>query len=134
MVTSVRSQKSYDHRFKKFVVGCDVTFSNSMIEAWWRMLKHNWLYLNTLDNIEAVRKLTDFYVQQHNQVIPHSAFKDQTPDEVYLGKDGTVVEELISARQAARTARQAANRAMSCSKCKPEAELVQLTGPLANTG
>jgi len=33
----------------------DVTFSNSMIEAWWRTLKHPWLYLNTLDSVAAVR-------------------------------------------------------------------------------
>jgi len=26
----------------------DVTFSNSKIEAWWRSLKHQWLYLNPL--------------------------------------------------------------------------------------
>lgn len=26
----------------------DVTFSNSKIEAWWRSLKHQWLYLNQL--------------------------------------------------------------------------------------
>jgi len=29
----------------------EVTFSNSMIEAFWRSLKHAWLYLHSLDNI-----------------------------------------------------------------------------------
>jgi hypothetical protein len=27
----------------------EITYSNSMIESWWRALKHQWLYLNTLD-------------------------------------------------------------------------------------
>ena len=44
--------------------------SSSMIEAWWRVFKHQWLYLNTLDSIATVRKLIGFYVDQHNTVDP----------------------------------------------------------------
>ena len=64
----------------------DVTFSNSMIEAWWRTLKHQWLFLNTLDSVESVRRLTALYVEAHNTAIPHSAFRGQTPDEMYYGR------------------------------------------------
>jgi len=32
----------------------EITFSNSMIESWWRVLKHQWLFLNTLDSVRAV--------------------------------------------------------------------------------
>ena len=56
----------------------DVTFSNSMIEAWWRTLKHQWLYLNTLDSAQAVQRLVAFYVTEHNTHIPHSAFRGET--------------------------------------------------------
>jgi len=35
----------------------EVTFSNSMIEAWWRSLKHGWLYLHELDTFAALEKL-----------------------------------------------------------------------------
>ncbi len=52
----------------------DVSFSNSMIEAWWRSLKHQWLFLRQLDNIATVKKLVEFYVAEHNTVMPHSAF------------------------------------------------------------
>jgi hypothetical protein len=72
-----------------------------MIEAWWRMLKHDWLYLNTLDSIEAVRKHTLFYIEQHNKVIPHSAFQGQTPDEVYQDKGSDIPTALSEARKAA---------------------------------
>lgn len=34
----------------------------SLIEAWWRSLKHQWLFLNRLDGIATVRKLVAFYV------------------------------------------------------------------------
>jgi putative transposase len=38
----------------------DVAYSNSMIEAFWRSLKHQWLYLNSLDSIERLRVLVAF--------------------------------------------------------------------------
>jgi putative transposase len=37
-----------------------------LIEAYWRSLKHSWLYLNTLDSYSARRRLTEFYVKAHN--------------------------------------------------------------------
>lgn len=32
----------------------EITFSNSLIESWWRVLKHQWLFLNTLNSVRAV--------------------------------------------------------------------------------
>jgi putative transposase len=29
----------------------ELKFSNSMIEAWWRSLKHQWLFLHPLDSV-----------------------------------------------------------------------------------
>ena len=62
----------------------EITFSNSMIECWWRVLKHQWLYLNTLDTVRTVEKLVAFYMHEHNTRLPHSAFRGQTPDEMYF--------------------------------------------------
>ena len=59
-------------------------FSNSMIEAWWRSLKHQWLFLHPLDSVTTGRRVVAFYVDQHNRVLPHSAFHGQTPDEMYF--------------------------------------------------
>jgi hypothetical protein len=36
----------------------DVSLSNSLGESWWRSLKHQWLFLNTLDSVAAVERLT----------------------------------------------------------------------------
>ncbi len=47
----------------------DVTFSNSMIEAFWRSLKNSWLYLHGLESESGLRRLIAFYVQTHNEVI-----------------------------------------------------------------
>jgi hypothetical protein len=46
----------------------ELRFSNSMIEAWWRSLKHQWLFLHPLDTVATVRPLVAFYVDQQNDV------------------------------------------------------------------
>jgi putative transposase len=97
----------------------EITFSNSMIESWWRVLKHQWLFLNTLDSVRSVEKLVAFYVQEHNARLPHSAFRGQTPDEMYFGTGDKIPAELEAARQLARQARAEANRKRTCSACEP---------------
>jgi len=97
----------------------ELKFSNSMIEAWWRSLKHQWLYLHSLDSVTTVRRLVEFYVQQHNQVLPHSAFRGQTPDEMYFGTGDAVPADLTTRAAAARRARVQANRSAACGTCAP---------------
>jgi hypothetical protein len=36
---------------RRVIAQIDVTFSNSLIEAWWRALKHRCLFLHPLDNL-----------------------------------------------------------------------------------
>jgi len=95
----------------------ELTFSNSMIEAWWRSLKHQWLFLHSLDSVSTVRRLVAFYVDAHNRVLPHSAFRGQTPDEMYFGTGDAVPPDLRSRAAAARRARVAANRSATCETC-----------------
>ena len=95
----------------------EINFSNSMIEAWWRCLKHNWLFLNPLDTVARLRKLVAFYVGEHNSRLPHSAFCGQTPDEMYFGTGAAVPERLDQARAAARARRLQTNRALQCGAC-----------------
>jgi putative transposase len=63
---------------RRLLAFTELKFSNSMIEAWWRSLKHQWLFLHPLDSITTVRRLVAFYVAEHNRVLPHSAFRGQT--------------------------------------------------------
>ena len=95
----------------------ELKFSNSMIEAWWRSLKHQWLFLHSLDSVTTVRRLVEFYVQEHNRVLPHSAFRGQTPDEMYFGRGDAVPAELTSRAAVARRARAEANRSAACGTC-----------------
>ncbi len=111
---------------KRVLAMTEVSFSNSLIEAWWRALKHQWLYLNTLDTVSSLKRCVQFYVAEHNSRLPHSAFSGQTPDEMYFGTGGHVPEELARSRKAARAARMRAHRSLSCGVC--EEELPELKG------
>ena len=98
----------------------EVTLSNSKIEAFWRSLRHGWLYLNHLDTIGTLERLVRFYVEAHNAT-PHSSFRGPTPDELYHGKADKVVLDLAEAKNKAREARLAANRSSSCGACPRDA-------------
>ncbi len=97
----------------------DISFSNSLIESWWRALKHQWLFLNSLDTIGRLENLVAFYVDEHNTRLPHSAFRGQTPDEMYFGTGAHIPDELDSAKKLARQSRMEVNRATSCPTCQP---------------
>ena len=62
--------------------------------------------MNTLDTVVSRKKLVAFYVWQHNIHLPHSAFKGQTPDEVYFGPGDGIPEKLEAAKSQARQLRQ----------------------------
>lgn len=102
---------------KRLLAMTEISFSNSLIEAWWRTLKHQWLYLNSLDSVSTVERLVNFYVEEHNSRLPHSAFQGQTPDEKYFGTGDSVDRDLKTARASARKARMKANRSLSCRVC-----------------
>ena len=73
----------------------ELKFSNSMIEAWWRSLNHQWLFLHSLDSVSTVRRLVAFYVDEHNRVLPLSAFRGQTPDEMYFYEAACQITPMI---------------------------------------
>ena len=104
----------------------EIRFSNSMIEVFWRSLKHGWLYLHALDSLAALRRLITFYVRAHNgrkrsfRVMPHSAFEGQTPDEAFFGIGDEVAKKLAKARKTARKKRMEADREAGCGVCVGE--------------
>jgi hypothetical protein len=105
---------------RRLLAMTEISFSNSLIESWWRALKHQWLYLNSLDTVSTLRRLVAFYVEEHNTNLPHSAFHGQTPDEIYFGTGSAIPDQLKSAREAARQSRKEVNRSTSCPTCALE--------------
>ena len=103
---------------RRLLAMTEISFSNSLIESWWRALKHQWLYLNTLETVSALEKLVAFYVDEHNTHLPHSAFRGQTPDEMYFGTGNRIPAELEAGEKAARQSRMEVNRTTSCPTCE----------------
>ncbi len=104
---------------KRLLAQTDISFSNSLIESWWRALKHQWLFLNTLDTVGKLEKLVAFYVDEHNMRLPHSAFRGQTQDEMYLDTGDHIPKALEFAKRAAHQSRMEANRQTTCLTCVP---------------
>ena len=98
---------------KRVLAQVEVVESNSMIEALWRSLRHQWLYLHELDTVGGLRPLVEFYIEQHNAVMPHAAFSGPTPDEVFFGTTQGA-EELPRKRRKARECRVENNRSRRC--------------------
>ena len=42
---------------RRVLAQVDLSFSNSLIEAWWRSLKHNWLFLHSLESVSQVQRM-----------------------------------------------------------------------------
>jgi putative transposase len=74
--------------------------------------------IRDIDSVGSLRRLVAFYVEKHNGRLPRSAFRGQTPDEMYFGTGHPVPAELDAKRKEARTARRAAHRARSCRVCR----------------
>jgi len=77
--------------------------------------------LNTLETVSRLENLVASYVDEHNTRLPHSAFRGQTPDEIWFGTGAHVPDELDAARKVARESRMEANRASSCEPLKSSA-------------
>jgi putative transposase len=92
----------------------ELSVSHSMIEAWWRSLKHHWLFLHALDSVATVRRLVAFHVDEHNRVVPHSAPDARRDVRRDRGHDpgGTRLTP-----GSARRTRPQANRSVSCKTC-----------------
>ena len=69
--------------------------------------------------MNTLRLLVDFYVTQHNTVMPHAAFNGASPDEVFSGTAGRLGARLAHARAHARQRRLQHNRSRSCETCAP---------------
>ena len=57
---------------KRILAQTEIRYSNSLIESWWRVIKHQWLFLNTLDTAASVRKLVVHSTSINTTAICHT--------------------------------------------------------------
>ena len=75
-----------DHQITRVIAKLDTEYSNSMIEAFFRSLKNNFLYFQNPRTLKKLTEKIEFYINEHNFNIPHSAHNGLTPEEVYKKK------------------------------------------------
>ncbi len=102
----------------RVIAQVDIKFSNSMIEAFFKSLKHNYLYFQKLRSQEDVYRKIKFYIEQHNHKIPKMILKGATPLEAFkqtwfLKK----VEELKRKRVMALEERKKIPQHVICKSC-----------------
>lgn len=103
---------------QRTIAGIDIEFSNSMIEALFRSMKHNYLYLKDILGFESLKSHVNFYVTEHNEAIPHSALDSAIPIEIYLGKwNEQNIRNLNIQSQYKRRERLRINKSLNCGKC-----------------
>ena len=95
----------------------EIAYSNSMIEAFWRKIKYSFLFKYNLDSLATVKRLIAKFVDEYNTIMPHSAFRGQTPDEMFFGNALDIEKRLAEERRKAREKRIEFNRALSCDAC-----------------
>jgi len=68
-----------DGVIRRVLAQVEVSFSNSMIEAFWRSLRHQWLRLHSLESFTQLKQLIDSYVREHNSKMPTTHSSDKHP-------------------------------------------------------
>lgn len=68
-----------DHQITRVIAKLDTEYSNSMIEAFFRSLKNNFLYFQNSSTLKNLTEKVEFYINKHNFNIPHSAHNGLTP-------------------------------------------------------
>jgi len=76
----------YKRNLQRLIAKVDIHYSNSIIEALFRSLKHNFLFHQLPKTPRALKRKVNFYFNQHNDVIPHNAHKGATPREKILNQ------------------------------------------------
>ena len=70
---------------RKLIAGKDTRFSNSMVEAQNRLLKYHYLFKHPFRDIQHLRTLLDWIIEDYNHRRPHHSLKGLTPQEALSG-------------------------------------------------
>lgn len=107
------------NEIERVIAQVDINYSNSMIEAFFKTMKHRYLYFQEVNSIDGLKKKLKFYIDEYNTIIPHSAHKGSTPFEAFNGQNLRKVNldlaEAFKRRQFERIAENKSQK--SCKNC-----------------
>jgi putative transposase len=108
--------ETYENKITHKIAQHHVLFSNSMIEAFNKVLKHQFLYPKTINNRVDLENVTAKAIMLYNYSRPQYALGGNTPDETFKGKAINLnkYKESFKQQQAIRILK---NQATVCKKC-----------------
>jgi putative transposase len=104
--------------FRKQVARFEISFSNSMVETLFRLLKHNYLFHQEIRSLTSLKKHVDFWCHEHNEKIPHTSFNGETPLERFqktCSKENEI--RILVRQQEAIKMRIQENQKIYCESC-----------------
>lgn len=114
---TVNSLETAGH-FRKQVARFEIIFSNSIVEAVFRSLKHNYLFHKEITTLSSLEHHTEFWFREHNEKIPHSSFNGETPLERFKSSWSKENEiRIIVCQESAKKMRILENQKIFCTKC-----------------
>lgn len=108
--------KSTGHDLLHRVAQRDVSFSNSMIEAFNRVLKYQFLFPKDISCGKQLRNTLDNVIEVYNNDKPQLNLGGSTPSEVFFGNP-IDFKPLASQFKGQQQLRVAKNRASNCKTC-----------------
>ena len=106
-------------QIRKEVARFEITFSNSIVEAVFRSLKHNYLYHKEVISVASLTRHANFWFTEHNEKIPHTAFNGETPLERFSSSWNKENEiRIIVGQESAIKLRISENQTIACDKCE----------------
>lgn len=105
---------------KRLIARVETRYSNSMVEAFFRSLKNNFLYQKTVNGFCELNKMIRFYMNEYNSVVPHNNFSGATPLEIYKGEweESNAVQMKLNMLENSKE-RVRLNKLQICSSCLP---------------
>ena len=103
---------------ERVIAQTEIDFSNSMIERFFRTIKHKWLYLVSLPTFDAAHSAIGRYMTDYNHLIPLHVLGGGTPFEMWSDKRSEAAKaELAPPQMNARDNRKTYNKTVSCGLC-----------------
>ncbi len=91
-------------KMKRLQASVDIKQSNSMVEAVFRQLKHQFLLKQSIHNLSQLKEKVDFFFTDANQNKPLKVLDGITPDEAYRGCAS--YEEITNKAEASKAIKQ----------------------------
>ncbi len=110
----------FSYKISRALAKVDTRYSNSMIEAFFRVIKSNFLNHKSFEGKKSLNKLIQYYINKYNHKIPHNTFSYQTPGQVFYSEwsDSDDAEVQANKLLALENRKRANLKIEACSVCE----------------